>query len=132
MAAGAGPSLGSPRTANFSLCLGSKGQPPGAGGGGAPGPLELSLGLRTCSEHGKELLWSVLLLLFKLIQFNKHALTGDTKNLLDFVTPCLEIYPKEIIRDVCKGVCAMMLIKLFCLRAIPRFGNSLNDNKKFV
>lgn len=115
-AAGAGPSQGAPRTADFSLCLGSKGQFHRVGGGRAPGPLEPSLGLRACSEHGKAPLWRFLLLWFKSIQFHKHALVGDTKNFVDLVILFLEVYPKEITRDICKDVCAMF-IKLFCIIA---------------
>lgn len=56
-----------------------------------------------------------LLLLFKFIQFNKYVLIGDTKNLvdihiLDLAILFLEMYPKELIRDVCKDICAMMLL----------------------
>lgn len=67
--------------AGFSLQPGSKRQShTGWVEGGAPEPLELSLGLRMCSKCGKALLWGSLLLLFSFIQFDEYALMGDTKN----------------------------------------------------
>ena len=101
-AAGTGPSQGTPKTAGFRLCPGSKDSPTGWMEGVHLDPCNLlwiSEHVANMVKHcsGGFLFFCFLLFLFKFIQFSKHVLIGDAKNLadiriLDLVIPFLEIF----------------------------------------